>query len=42
LTDWAKGNAPPEIIKEVEVALATDRSKREFQSKFMMLMLKNG
>ena len=41
LPEWAKGNAPPELMKEVEAALATGRSKREFHSKLMVLRLKN-
>jgi hypothetical protein len=41
LPDWAKGNLPPEVRKEVETALATGRSKRELHSKLMVLRLKN-
>ena len=42
LPDWAKGNnVPPEVIKEVEAALAAGKSKREFHSKLMVLRLKN-
>jgi GNAT superfamily N-acetyltransferase len=41
LPDWAKGNGPPEVMKEVEAALATGRSKRGFHSKLMVLRLKN-
>ena len=41
LPDWAKGNAPAEVMKEVEAALAAGRPKKEFQSKLMVLRLKN-
>ena len=41
LPEWAKGNAPPELMKDVEAALATGRPKREFHSKLMVLRLKN-
>lgn len=41
LPEWAKGNAPSEVMKEVEVALATGRPKRELHSKLMVLRLKN-
>ena len=41
LREWAKGNAPPELMKDVEAALATGRPKREFHSKLMVLRLKN-
>ena len=41
LPDWAKGNAPTEVMKEVEAALAMGRPKREFHSKLMVLRLKN-
>jgi len=41
LPDWAKGNAPPEVMEEVKVALAAGRSKREFHSRLMVLRLKN-
>lgn len=41
LPDWAKGNGPPEVMKEVEAGLAAGRHKREFHSKLMVLRLKN-
>ena len=41
LPQWAKGNAPSEVMKEVEAALATGRPKRELHSKLMVLRLKN-
>ena len=41
LPDWAKDNAPPEVMKEVKAALAAGRSKREFHSRLMVLGLRN-
>ena len=41
LPDWAKGNVPREIMKEVEAALAAGRTKRELHSKLMVLRLKH-
>jgi hypothetical protein len=41
LPDWAKGNALPVVMKEVEAALAMGRPKRELHSKLMVLRLKN-
>ena len=41
LPDWAKGNAPHEVMKEVEAALAAGRTKRELHSKLMVLRLNN-
>jgi hypothetical protein len=40
LPEWAQGNGSPEVIKEVEAALAMGRSKRELHSKLMVLRLK--
>lgn len=39
LPDWAKGNAPPEVMEVVNAALAAGRLKREFHSRLMMLGL---
>jgi hypothetical protein len=39
LSDWAKGNAPPEVMEVVNAALAAGRLKREFHSRLMMLRL---
>ena len=41
LPEWAKGNAPSEVMKDVETALATGRPKRELHSKLMVLGLRN-
>jgi GNAT superfamily N-acetyltransferase len=40
LPEWAKGNAPSEVVKEVEAALGAGRPKKELHSKLMMLRLK--
>ena len=39
LPDWAKGDAPPEVMDVVNAALAAGRLKREFHSRLMMLRL---
>lgn len=41
LPDWAKSNAPPEVMEEVKTALAAGRPRREFHSRLMVLRLKN-
>lgn len=41
LPDWARGPAPPEVMHEVNAALAAGRPKREFHSRLMVLRLKN-
>ena len=41
LPDWANDDVQPEIMKEVRVALAAGRSKREFHSRLMVLRLHN-
>jgi GNAT superfamily N-acetyltransferase len=41
LPDWAKGNAPPEVMEEVKAALTAGRPKREFHSRMMVLRLNN-
>lgn len=41
LPDWAKDNAPPEVMEEVKAALAAGRSKREFHCRWMVLRLGN-
>lgn len=41
LPEWAKGNAQSEVMKEVEVALATGRPRKELHGKLMVLRLKN-
>jgi hypothetical protein len=41
LPDWVKDKVTPEVMKEVEAALAAGRPKRELHSKLMVLRLKN-
>lgn len=41
LPDWAKGNAPSEVMEEVKAALAAGRPKQEFHSRLMVLRLRN-
>ena len=41
LPEWAQGNVAPEIIKEVEAALAMGKPKRELHGKLMVLRLKS-
>ena len=38
---WAQDNGPPEVIKEIEAALAMGRPKSELHSKLMVLRLKS-
>ncbi len=39
LPDWAKGNSPPDVMKEVQAALAAGRTAREFQGRLMVLKI---
>jgi GNAT superfamily N-acetyltransferase len=41
LPEWAKGNVPSEVVKEVKAALAAGRPKRDLHSKLMVLRQRN-
>lgn len=38
---WAQGNSPPEVMREVQDALASGRPRTDFRCRLMMLMLEN-
>jgi hypothetical protein len=42
LPEWAKVNSPPEVMESVRAALAAGRPNRDFQSRLMVLRLKDG
>ena len=41
LPDWAQGNSPPQVMREIQDALAGGRPRTDFRSRLMMLRLEN-
>lgn len=39
LPDWAQGNSPPEVMQEIQAAIASGRPKSDFRCRLMMLQL---